>query len=266
MIGTLLRDGGGLVVAADGAHQHARRALALQVAVVVREVFYRERHVGVAQEFLVLVAVRIEGADDEGLAADHRAHPPRHVRLGPWHATHTHGAVQAEIDAVIGTRRRDLVDHPSDEGLVGLARYPTRTRAGLGKQRRFDADQLNAVELARHLHEAAHVGLRLVRQQRFALGGRAFVDEVVERGVVAEERHRLMDEIQDGDANRPAGHRVLLLAPMRWGEVSQDAGRKQTPKNHGTIEGRECLSDVLEVGRVSRRPGSGLPISTRSTA
>src|SRR5204862_2906015 len=54
------------VVAADGADQHAGRALALQAAVVVREVFRAEREVGLTQELGVLVAVRIEGGGDEG--------------------------------------------------------------------------------------------------------------------------------------------------------------------------------------------------------
>src|SRR5262252_3776892 len=51
--------------AADGADQHARRALALQAAVVVREVFRAEREVGVTQELGVLVAMRIERTGDK---------------------------------------------------------------------------------------------------------------------------------------------------------------------------------------------------------
>ena len=58
-----------------------RRALALQMAVVVREVFYAERHVGLLEKLFVLVAVRIEGADDEGAPPHHLAHPPRDVGL-----------------------------------------------------------------------------------------------------------------------------------------------------------------------------------------
>src|ERR1041384_4173722 len=59
--------------------------------------------------------------------------------------------------------------------------------------------------LARHLHEAAHVRARLPAEQRLAAGRRAVMDEVVERGVVGQERHRLMDEAQNGDADR-LGH------------------------------------------------------------
>src|SRR5215470_395604 len=102
------------------------------MAVVVRKVFDRERHVGLTQEFLILVAVRIEGADDEGAATNDRAYPPRQLGLGPRHAAHAHGAVQAEINAIEWPLPFELRDHLSGEGLVGLAHDPTRAGAGPG--------------------------------------------------------------------------------------------------------------------------------------
>src|SRR5262245_20857380 len=102
------------------------------MAVVVRKVFDRERHVGLSQELLVLVAVRIEGADDEGAATNDLAHPPRQLRFGPRHAAYAHGAVQAEIDAVEWPLPLELRDHLSSEGLVGLARDPPRAGTGTG--------------------------------------------------------------------------------------------------------------------------------------
>ena len=55
-----------LVITFDRPHQGPRRAFALQIAVVVREIFHRERHVRELEKFLVLIAVRIEGRGDEG--------------------------------------------------------------------------------------------------------------------------------------------------------------------------------------------------------
>src|SRR5262245_30833926 len=68
-------------------------------------------------------------------------------------------AMEAEIDTVERAMRLELSDHPANEGLVGLLRDPPRARAGLRPQRRFDANQLDAVVLARHFHEAANVGM-----------------------------------------------------------------------------------------------------------
>ncbi len=204
------RDGRGRVVAANGADQHARRALALQVGVVVREVLHAEGHVGGGQELLVLVAVRIEGADDEGAAPDHRAHPPRDLGLGPGHAAHAHRAVQGEIDAVPCSAGLQFVDHAAEEDLERLCRDPAGAGTGLGPERRFDADQLDALVLARDLHETAHVRARLPGKQCLSSGWRALVDEVVIGGVVGQERHRFVGEVQDGDADGLAGHRERL--------------------------------------------------------
>ena len=178
----------------------------------MREVLHRERHVGSGQKLLVLVAVRIEGADDEGLATDNRPHPPRDVGFRLRHAAHAHGAVQGEIDAVPLAAGLKLGDLAAEEMLVGVLGDPARTGAGPGPQRRFDADQLDAIMLARHLHEAAHVVSWIPAEQRLAFGGRAFVDEVLARGVVGQEGHRLVDEVQDGDADRLAGHALQFGA------------------------------------------------------
>ncbi len=177
----------------------------------MREVFDSEGHVGVAQEFLVFVAVRVEGRGDESVRSQHRAYPAGKLGLGPRHAAHAHGAVQAEIGAVelaaihpLG--RLDLRDHLADEPLIGLLRHPPRPCARARPQRRFDADQLDLVVLARDLHETAHVGLWIEGQQRFAAGGRSLIKEILDRGVVLQERHSLVGEMQDGDADRFAAH------------------------------------------------------------
>jgi len=64
----------GLVGATNGPHQHARGALALQVAVVMREVLATERQIGVPQELRVLVAVRENEQRVEFLGYDARLH------------------------------------------------------------------------------------------------------------------------------------------------------------------------------------------------
>src|SRR6266481_3594772 len=120
----LHRRGGGGVVTADGADQHASRALALQAAVVMREVFGAEREVGLAQELGVLVAVRIEGAGDEGVAAHDLAHAAGDVGLGPSHAAHAHRAVEGEIDAVPCPAVLELGEHAAEKVLVCLRRDP----------------------------------------------------------------------------------------------------------------------------------------------
>src|SRR6266481_1203554 len=120
----LHRGGGGRVVAADCADQHASRALALQAAVVMREVFGAEREVGLAQELGVLVAVRIEGAGDEGVAAHDLAHAAGDVGLGPSHAAHAHRAVEGEIDAVPCPAVLELGEHAAEKVLVCLRRDP----------------------------------------------------------------------------------------------------------------------------------------------
>ena len=73
-----------------------------------------------------------------------------------------------------------------------------------------DAMPIDVGVLARDLREAAHVGPRLPGEQRLASGRRTVMDEVGERGVVGQERHRLVDEVQDGDADR-LGHRACCF-------------------------------------------------------
>lgn len=80
--------------------------LALQIAVVMREIFRREGEVGIAQEGLVLVAMRIEGGGDDGVPPDRLPHAARDLRLGARHAANAHGAVDGKVDAV--DRRRGL--------------------------------------------------------------------------------------------------------------------------------------------------------------
>ena len=198
------RDMGRLVVAADRAHQHARGALALQVFVVMREIFDGKAHVGVLEELVVLIAVQIEGRGDNGLRSHHLARPARQLRLRPQHAAHRHRAVDAEIDAVERAGGLQSLDHLAGERLEGLFGHPARTHIGLRPQRRFNADELDAVELARHLHKAAHVGFWVGLQQRLALRGRTRIDEIIERGVVLEEGDGLVGKMQHRDSDRIA--------------------------------------------------------------
>src|SRR5262245_20073765 len=99
--------------------------------------------------------------------------------------------------------------------------------------------------LARHLHEAAHVRPRLPAEQRLASGRRTVMDEVVERGVVGQERHRLVDEVQNGDADR-LSHRSLIIPDLpaqdvtpllvvpawssRWNTTAAEAGAQASTK------------------------------------
>src|SRR5262245_47215894 len=48
----------------------------------------------------------------------------------------------------------------------------------------------------------AHVRPRLPSEQRLPSRRRTVMNEVAERGVVGQERHRLVDEVQNGDADR----------------------------------------------------------------
>ena len=190
------------VVAADRTDQRACRAFALQIAVVVRVVLHAEGQVGIPQEILILVAVRIEGAGDEGLGPDHLADTARELRFGLGDIAYPHRAMQGQIGAVERPLRLELGDHLVDEVIVGAFVDPTGAGAGLRKQRRFDADQFHVGVFARHLHEAAHVAAWRCAQQRLATGRRTFVDEVLETRVVRQEGHRLVHEVDDRDAHR----------------------------------------------------------------
>src|SRR5713226_3969630 len=90
----------GLVVAPDCPHQGSRRALSLQVAVIMRKIFYGERHVGVSEKRVILIAVQIEGRGDEYVGADRFPYPARQFGLGARHAAYRHRPVQAEIDTL----------------------------------------------------------------------------------------------------------------------------------------------------------------------
>ncbi len=77
------------------------------------------------QELGILVAMRIEGADDEGSHfADDLADTPRDIGLRSRNAAHAHRPVQAEIDAVERPCRLQAGDHPAEQGLVGFLRDP----------------------------------------------------------------------------------------------------------------------------------------------
>ena len=90
----------------------------------MREVFRAEREVGLAQELGVLVAMWIEGAGDEGVAAHDLAHAAGDVGLGPRHSAHAHRAMEGEIDAVPSLAVLELGEHPAEKVLVGLRRDP----------------------------------------------------------------------------------------------------------------------------------------------
>ncbi len=197
----LQRDMRGHVVATDGAHQHPRGALALQVHVVVREVLHAERHVGVAEEFRILVAMRVEGRGDARLWPQCVAHAARDLGFRPRHAAHAHRAMQREVGAVEGAEGAQLLELPAEEGLEGLVGDPARSRSGLRPERGVDADQLHPVEFARDLHEAAHVALGIGGEQRLACRGRAGVAEILLRRVEGQEGDGLVRELQDGDAH-----------------------------------------------------------------
>src|SRR5258706_77837 len=86
-----------------------------------------------------------------GMPPSGRAHPPVGLGLGLGHAAHPLGAVQGQIDAVPSPAGLELVDHAAEKGLERLGRDPARAGAGLRPERRFDADQLDTLVLARDL-------------------------------------------------------------------------------------------------------------------
>src|SRR4030095_13898215 len=104
-------------------------------AVVVREVFRAERAVGLTQELGVLVAVRIEGAGDDSVAAHDLAHAAGDVGLRPRHAAHAHRAMEGEIDAVPSAPVLALGEHAAEKVLVCLRRDPARAGTGPGPER-----------------------------------------------------------------------------------------------------------------------------------
>src|SRR5262249_57598651 len=100
--------------------------LAVEAGVGGGEVFRAEREVGLTQELGVLIAMRIEGAGDEGVAAYDLAHAAGDVGLGPRHTAHAHRAMQGEVDAVPSATVLELGEHAADKVLVGLRRDPAR--------------------------------------------------------------------------------------------------------------------------------------------
>ncbi|MNY49291.1 hypothetical protein D3C86_1846970 [compost metagenome] len=81
--------------------------------------------------------------------------------------------------------------------------------------------------LAGHFHESPDIAARVAGQQVFASGGRAFVDEVRKRGVVAQEGNGLMHEMQHGDADFLFEvHEGGGLVALRWPSVSRTGLRQ----------------------------------------
>ena len=95
------------------------------------------------------------------------------------------------------------------------------------------ASALDAAHAADVVHRDPHVGAGIVRQQRLAARRRALVDEVVERGVVLQERHRLVREVQRRNAHyRRALARISCRASRagrcRAGRSRAGQGRRGT--------------------------------------
>uniref|UniRef100_M4C667 Uncharacterized protein n=1 Tax=Hyaloperonospora arabidopsidis (strain Emoy2) TaxID=559515 RepID=M4C667_HYAAE len=191
--------------------------------VVVWVILDAEREVRVAQELLILVAVRIESAGDESLRADHFAHSARDLGFRARHVTHAHGAVQRQVGAVERPLRLEVLDHVRHQGVEGVLRHPARGRTALRKQRRFDADDFDVRMLARHFHEAGD-GAEARAEQRFAARRRTFVDEVVEHGVVRQEGDVLVHEVHHRNADRLAVAASLLFGRLH--AARQTGGRK----------------------------------------
>jgi hypothetical protein len=168
----------------------------------VRVVLHAERQIRVTQEIRILVTVRIERAGDETFRADDFAHAAGDRRFRLRHIPHTHRAMQGDVRAIERPLRLELGDHLIEEAIEGLLGDPSGRRPRLREQRRLDADQFDVGVLPRHLHEPAQRPFRHRGQQRFAACRRALVDEILGRGVVRQERHGLVHEVQDRDPDR----------------------------------------------------------------
>jgi hypothetical protein len=104
----------------------------LKVAVVVRKIFHRERHVGVFEELAIFIAVEIKGRGDEYFGTDRFPYPSRQFGLWARDAAYGHGPVQAEVNTFERLVRADLSDHFADEGFIGILSDPSRSRVGFG--------------------------------------------------------------------------------------------------------------------------------------
>ena len=78
--------------------------------------------------------------------------------------------MDAEIGAIERALSVQFLDHLAHERLERLRGDPAGAGAGAWPKRRFDADELHRVELARHLHEAAHVAARVAGDERLTSG------------------------------------------------------------------------------------------------
>jgi hypothetical protein len=137
----------------------------------MRKIFHREGQVGVFEELVVLIAMKVEGRGDKRLGTDRFPYPPRQFGFRPEDAAHGHRPVHTEIDPVERLLGLDLGDHLANERFIGFAGDPSRAGAGLRPQRRLDADQFDTIEFARHLHESAHIVFGIESEQRIAFGG-----------------------------------------------------------------------------------------------
>ena len=208
--------GRGPVLVAGRQPQRPRRALALDIGVVVGKALGDEGEVGVLQELAVLVAVQVERPGDGHPGADHLAEAPRDLRLGAGHVPHRHGAMQCEVDRVDGQLFPQLGKHGVHEVVEGLLRVPAPGRSAEDSDRRGQRHQLDVPEFARPLREAADVVPR--RQQRLPRERLAVAQPVLDFGVAARaEGAGLMLEGRDGEAQ-------TLRLPGRLG-----AGRPRRP-------------------------------------
>src|SRR5262249_20323667 len=145
--GNLQRYVRGLVIALDCSDQGSRRTLALEIVVIVREILDCESQVCVTEECFILVAVEIECGGDDGTWARNHPHARGKLSLGPWHAAHRHGAVEAQIDAVEWTFGRKAGQHAAHQALISLGRDPPGPDTGFGPERRLDTDKFDPVVL-----------------------------------------------------------------------------------------------------------------------
>jgi hypothetical protein len=108
----------------------------------------------VTEERFILVAVEIECGGDDGRWGHNLPYAPGKLSLGSWHATHGHGAVEAQINAVEGTFGRKAGQHAAHEGLISPGRDPPGAGTGFGPERRLDTDKCDPGVLPSDLDEA----------------------------------------------------------------------------------------------------------------
>ena len=249
--------GRGRVFTSGRQPQGTRRALPLDVGVVVGEALGDEGEVGVLEELAVLVPVQVEAAGDGHVRSDHLAETPGDLGLRPGHLAHRHGAVQRQVDAVHGELRPQLGEHDVHEVVEGRLRVPAPRRPAEHPEGRRERHQLDIPELARPFRESAQVGAR--RQQRLPRDRLADAQPVLDLGVAAgAEGAGLVLEGGHGDAQS-------LRFPGVTGAGGKKEGRSRQQSHGHAAAGRrrrlaECvkLSDQA-VHRPTRRTGFPRP-------